>query len=575
MDNYSHRTKNYTLQRYFKFTLLFWTGFILTTHGQALEWAKGIGGASNDVAYSSTVDGSGNVYTVGYFHSSVDFDPGAGDATLVSNGGGMDIFITKFDATGNFVWAKKIGGPSSEVAEAVITDAQGYLYITGSFRSTVDFDPGAGVHNVSALGTNSFVCKLSSDGDFQWVKAATGYDPISSLAVATDASGNVYNIGTFESNCSFDTGSGTVTLYATGLSDIYIAKYTASGTFVWAKKINGNSSLDDGFGITTDALGNVYTCGSFQSSSDFDLGTGVQTLTSNGNRDIFVTKYDANGSFIWAKCIGGSDDDVARAITVDASQNVYICGNFQDTVDFDAGTGVNRIGSNGGEDIFISKLDANGNFVWTNTMGSIDSYTNVEVALSVQTDASGAVFAAGYFYGTVDFDPGAGSEVLTAPSYKRAAFLAKYSSNGTYEWARKFEAQGECFGRSVAVHGGNIYVTAYYINTCNVNINGGTYNLPVYGLEDFFILKINDPTTSIISGQNPTATFVISPNPGTTAIQVQTDEQIKEIKIVNILGELVQTESNTSFSVSELPSGMYIIQVNTPKGILADYFVKE
>jgi Beta-propeller repeat len=139
--------------------------------------------------------------------------------------------------------------------------------------------------------------------------------------------------------------------------------------FSWAKSIGGTGG-DTGNSIAVDALGNVYTTGIFINTVDFDPGAGVFNLTSVGGSNIFVSKLDASGNFVWAKSTG-SGNGISNSIAVDASGSVYTTGSFNGTVDFDPGVGVFNLTSAGSDaDIFVSKLDASGNFVWAKSVGA-------------------------------------------------------------------------------------------------------------------------------------------------------------------------------------------------------------
>jgi hypothetical protein len=372
-------------------------------------WAKAMGGTGIEVGYSITIDASGNILTTGNFNGTADFDPGAGTFNLTSAAASNDIFISKLDATGNFVWAKAMGGANTDIGRSIATDAWGYVYTTGMFVNTVDFDPGAGTFNLTSAGiADIFVSKLDAAGNFVWAKAmgGTGFDI--GYSIALDASGNVYTTGKFESTADFDPGVGTFNLTSAGVEDIFISKLDAAGNFVWAKSMGG-TSYDHGYSIALDASGNVYTTGIFGDTIDFDPGVGTFNLTAAGQLDIFISKLDAAGNFVWVKAMGGANTDIGRSITVDASGNVYTTGEFGGTVDFDPGAGTFNLNSGDGR-IFISKLDAAGNFVWANAIGGI----NMANCYSIALDASGNVYTTGHFGGTADFDPGAGIFNLTA-----------------------------------------------------------------------------------------------------------------------------------------------------------------
>ena len=174
-------------------------------------------------------------------------------------------------------------------------------------------------------------------------------------SIAVDGSGNIYTTGTFTGTVDFDPGAGIANLISAGVEDIFVSKLDASGNFVWAKSMGGTSP-DQGYSIAVDGSGNVYTTGYFLGTADFDPSVGTLNITSIGSTDIFVSKLDASGNFVWAKGIGGATDDFGNSIAVDGSGNVYTTGYFQETVDFDPNAGTANLSSVGGRDIFISKL---------------------------------------------------------------------------------------------------------------------------------------------------------------------------------------------------------------------------
>ena len=376
-------------------------------------WAKKMGGtSSNDEGFSIALDGSGNVYTTGFFEGTADFNPGAGVANLTSQGY-RDIFISKLDAAGNFVWAKKMGGTDLDEGYSIALDGSGNVYTTGYFEETVDFNPGAGVANLTSAGNaDIFISKLDAAGNFVWAKQMGGTSVSGDIgrSIALDGSGNVYTTGSFHGTADFDPGAGTFNLTSQGHRDIFISKLDAAGNFVWAKKMGGTSSYDEGYSIALDASGNVFTTGIFQGVADFDPGAGTFNLTSAGSYDIFISKLDAAGNFVWAKQMGGIFGEESFSIALDGSGNVFTTGYFDNIVDFDPGAGTFNLTSVGSTDIFISKLDAAGNFVWAKQMGG----TMDDRGQSIALDASGNVYTTGYFNGTADFDPGAGTFNLTS-----------------------------------------------------------------------------------------------------------------------------------------------------------------
>lgn len=394
-------------------------------------WGKSIGGSAAYVqAHSIKTDATGNIYYVGEVQGIADFDPGAGISNI--NGVNNDIFIAKLDVSGNFVWAKKVGASNVESARALALDANANIYYTGSFTGTVDFDPGATTFNLSAPGSNKqdiFVSKLDASGNFIWAKNMGGTSDDIGYAIAIDINNNVYTTGSFSATADFDPGVGVTSFTAAASTDMFISKLDANGNYLWAKQF----TCAMGKGIAVDNSFNVYTTSGFSGTVDFDPGPGTYTLATGvtGDADIFISKLDQNGNFVWAKKLGGlnTNPDDGLAIALDASNNVYSTGLFSGTGDFDPGAGTYTMTSAGGSnnDVYISKLDAAGNFIWAVQMGGTSS---VDQGTSITVDALGYVYTTGIFVGTGDFDPNAGVYTLSGAG-STDCFVQKLGSSIT------------------------------------------------------------------------------------------------------------------------------------------------
>ncbi len=372
----------------------------LGTNGNAI-WAIQMGGTSADQGLSISVDSLGNVFTTGYFEGSADFDPGPLTINLVSNGA-EDIFISKLDSNGNFIWAKQIGGANTDKAFSIFADPSGDIYLTGSFQGTVDFDPGVPVSNLtSAGGDDIFVMQINPAGALVWAAGmgSTAHD--NGNSVAMDAAGNVIATGKFSGTADFDPGIATnYNLGCAGSDDIFVSKLNQAGNFVWAKSI-GSTGQDRGLGVEVDAAGKVYATGYFNLTVDFDPDSiATYDLTSSGF-DMFVIKLDSNGNFGWAKQIGGSGVDYGFAIELGSYGFVYTTGFFNNTADFDPGTGTFNLNSAGLNDIYVSKLDSNGAFV---SAGQVAG-GNADIGYSIKTDLNQNIYVCGFFLDSADFDP--------------------------------------------------------------------------------------------------------------------------------------------------------------------------
>lgn len=406
------------------FNLLFYSS--LSFAQIQFDWGQGIGGTGNDVGADICTDNYGNVYVVGYFENTVDFDPGPNTFNLTSTYG-KDIFITKSNSNGDLIWAKKLGVTGNGEGRSIVVDSYGNIYTTGVFSSTIDNDPSTGVFNLSSAGNwDIFINKLDSNGNFVWAKRIGGSNADNSSTIVLDGDENVYVAGHFTGTVDFDPGSSIFNMSQTASGNGYIVKLSSIGNFIFAKKLGGPV-----LSIFVDRFNNMYTTGTFSLTADFDPGAGVYSLISNGESDIFYSKLDAYGNFVWAKGVGGTFTDGSFDMAVDDFGNVYSTGSFMGTVDFDPGPSNMSLTAWGGtSDIFINKLDSNGNYVWAKKIGGIDGE---DWGISICLDQAGNVYSTGVITGGMDFDPGPGNYFLAGGNpWGWVSYLSKLSSNGDF-----------------------------------------------------------------------------------------------------------------------------------------------
>jgi len=563
----------------FYITFLFSLLWSCACFSQNLNWAKSMGGAGYDVGLAITIDGSGNVYTTGWFSGTADFDPGPGTFNL-SSAGGYDVFITKLDAFGNFLWARSMGGINSDAGYSIAFDAEGNIYTTGYYQGPADFDPGPGIFNLtSASGYNDiFISKLDPLGNFIWAKSINGANSSNiGFSIALDNSGNIYTTGNFQGTTDFDPGSGTFNLSSAGVTDIFICKLNASGNLLWAKSMGGANNLCHGYSIALDGQGNVYATGDFQGTADFDPGSGTFNLTSTGLEDIFISKLDVSGNLLWAKSMGGTNSDYGYSIALDSLGNVYTTGRFWGTVDFDPGaTTFNLISSVLG-DIFISKLDASGNFLWAKNMSGTNGGTT---ARSIALDGTGNVYTTGSFQGTADFDPGTGTFNLTCTGYGDI-FISKLNTSGNFLWAKSMGGTGSTAGKSIAIDDQeNIYVTGSFYGTSDFDPGAGAFNLTSAGSNDIFIVKLGTLVTNIAE-ENRREGIRVFPNPFSTQVVIQSNYFLQNARLTlnNCFGQTVLYIDNISgqtivLNRDKLTSGIYYVRLTEEnKTILIDKLI--
>lgn len=315
------------------------------TNGNVI-WSKREGDTNSDEANSITTDGSGNIFITGQYQSNtITF----GTYTLTNMGIG-DIYVTKYDGSGNVQWAQTVGDNFLDVGNGITTDASGNVYVTGYFKSASLVVGTYTLNNAAAGNADFFIMKYDGSGNPQWAKNSGGIFEDVGTSVTHDATGNIYVTGYFKSP-TFSLGVFTFTNAATGTCDIFTAKYNSSGTEIWAKGAGGN--IDDiGYGIATDIGGNVYVSGHIH-STNMIVGTYTLTNAGVGVGDVFILKYDNSGTILWGDRMGGTADDGSSIVATDASGNAYIAGYFNSTsITFGSYT-LTNVGS---ADMFVAKI---------------------------------------------------------------------------------------------------------------------------------------------------------------------------------------------------------------------------
>jgi PKD repeat protein len=441
-----------------------------TSAGGTYVWAKTFGSAGDDRGQGVAADRNGNVFMTGAFTGTVDFGTGPLTSTHFSYLNATDykdIVIAKYAPSGAAVWVRQIGAESNDGGNAIAVDGNGDVVVTGYCSNAVDF--GNGVLTTSGGDYDIFVAKYSGvDGRYLWAKrfatAASEYG----YGIAVDANGNVFATGVFYGTLDFGTGALTS---SGGSADVWLAKYSPTGTPLWAKQIGGTGT-DFGYGVAVDPSGNPVLVG--RMSGTVSLGGGA--LTSAGGYDVFLAKYAAaDGHYLWGKVFGGTGDDYGDAVAVDGSGDVYVTGNFPGTINFGDG-GVTSAGSTDG---YVAKYaGTDGHYLWAKPLGG----TGGDAGSGVAVDGQQNVIVTGYFSGVVNFGTGS-----LASAGATDGFAVKYTSAGTPLWSKRFGGTATDFATRAATDaGGDVNVIGSYSGTSD--FGGGP--IPSAGGFDLFLLRL-------------------------------------------------------------------------------------
>ena len=462
--------------KYLVFSALVLLVFPASTLAMVHEWSISCGGPQSQYVHSIATDPAGNILITGSFYGTVDF--GGGDLVCA---GGSDVFVAKFDAAGNHLWSIGSGDGEYQNSRCVAADGAGNVIITGYFRGVLDF---GGTPLVSSDSYDIFIAKFDADGNVIWNIRRGGQYGQYGHGVAVDEPGDVIVVGGFEGTVNFGGGVHTAdgTTYAHQPEDVFIVKLDPNGGYLWSFDFGDNGS-DTGSSLALDASGNIFMTGYFWNGLDFGGGA----LSSTGNEDIFLVKFDAAGNHLWSSAFGDSlstfGRHYGRDIDVDGAGNVVITGTYEYGVDFGGGL----ITGEAGDNPYVAVFDPIGNHLWSRGFSS----PSTDEAWGVAADFNGNVTITGSLYGTSGLDFGGG---LISGDAGDHIYLAQFDLLGNHLWSQGFP---HGTGMSVTAVGfGDIVATGRYGET--VDFGGGV--LTSEGNADIYLAKFSTPTIPVAVG---------------------------------------------------------------------------
>jgi len=522
---------------------LIFTLLTLFCYGQSWTWAKSSHGTgSGDEGWATSVDNHGNVFVTGFFSSStISF----GTYTL-TNSGSVDIFLVKYDANGNVLWAKGAGGTNLDYSYSVCTDTLGNAFITGVFSTTITF----GTYTITGGGI--FITKYDPNGNVIWVKYNTGNGSAVGNAITSDIKGNVYITGTFSgSNLIF--GTTTLTNPCYPLSTLFITKLDSNGNLLWAK--NPSKGACSGNSIAVDKTGNAFITGSTSFGDSLLFDTCVITFAS-GTQNTFLAKYNSGGMAVWVKNSVGASC-VGNSVSADPNGNALVTGYFSNAA---VSFGTYTLSSTGSHNPFTTKYDSVGNVLWART--AVSSGGN-DQAYSISVDKYGYSFVTGGFSyaSTITF----GSYTL---SQSNAAtdpmFLVNYDPNGNVVYATSLSSGGDDKCGLFTDTNCNTYIAGDF-QALNFAVGTTTLVLSTTGGEDVFVAKLsyNCQLEDIIQTENINSS--IYPNPTNGSFNLKTTVEGCQIIIFNLTGQTIHSQilflGLNNIEMYGLPAGLYNYQL--------------
>lgn len=522
---------------------------------QSGTWAVSAGSPVQDYPEDVLVDAAGNSYVSGFFRDTLKL----GSTTLAA-AGNTDIFVAKYDVSGQLSWAKRYGWFENEFAHNMAFDNNGNVVLVGEYQDSIIFEtdtvysldtlwygPYAGTYDVFVLTIDPAGNLLDYVAD-GWFGSENFYD------LAIDSRGYKYFAGMFRTY-NFFGGN----LWGAGYDDAFMVEMNDTGAFTWKSTAMG-PYIDRGNAI--DIVGDsLYIMGGTFQDTCWTRDSTVYHIT-NYEDDILVTAWDSAHSFRWSVAAGGPGKDHLATLKVNDLGEIYICGRYDTSFTF----GSTTLPGFGGLDGFLAKLSPTGGLVWIKSLGG----QGYDAALDLSLSAGGDVVVSGYFQGAADFG---GLALSASDSLDQDAFVARFDANGNAIWAKRLGGLGLDKATSVEVDATDyIWVQGAFTGAAWF----GQEKLVSNGGEDLFLLRMaSDGSVGKPDPQSPAIQRLSAwPNPTSSQLHLAFElprTAVASLRIVDLQGRVVAQPLASQrigagthalqVDCSTWPSGMYLYRL--------------
>lgn len=536
-------------------------------------------------ARAMTTDAQNNVYLTGLFHGTCDFDPSGSVQNLTYLGGTpgdvdgeSDVFIGKYDANGNLIWAKSLieptfDGMNEERPTAITLDNQNNLYLCG-FTNTRGF----------------FISKWSVEGNEIWTRYFDDAPDNNALTFGIKPiPGGVVVNGFFTGTLDFDPSPTSVNSLTAFNNDAFLVSLDANGNFAWAKQIETNGAVIL-TGLDTTAQGEIVTSGVFVGSVDLNPDPNIQSIFTSQSTSfsafssVFAAKYSSTGNLIWSKHYRGTatTDFLTTLVKTDSQGNAIVLSDFRGSTSFSTTTNVS---STTNYNTFLSKADSNGTLLWAKKIVQNDGFIQTANGANMAIDGCDNIYVSGEFTGTCDFDPSATTHELQSLTNTRAVFLASYSPDGDYLSAFDLKGLGtpdfvEFTGYlPIAVDAEqNLLAGGTFRNTLDFDPTAATLELhssinTSSSIAGVYLAKYPNPNSCALANQTFTEdAWSVFPNPAHDQINIHFKETQSHFtaQLIDMQGRIVLQQKNLnnqrfSLETRNIPAGVYLLKMQTDK----------
>jgi hypothetical protein len=555
------------------------------------QWSERLGGSGADYGYGVATDTNGNVIVAGRVDGTSDLN-GDGDTDDAEETGdtgvyaGIDILISVFNSSGTHQWSERLGGSGTDFGNAVATDTNNNIIVTGYVVGTGDLNGDGDTADANESdggvysGNDIFISVFNSSGTHQWSERLGGSGLDYGNGVATDSNNNIIVTGsvalTADLNGDGDTGDVNESNAGYALYDVIIAVFNSAGTHQWSERIGG-TGYDSANDVTTDSNNNIIVGWAVQNDVDLngDADTGDANETGGGvygAYDGFISVFNSSGTFQWSERFGNSSDDQINGVTTDSNNNVIVgariigTGDLNGDGDTDDAEETGDTGVYGSWDGYISVFNSSGTHQWSERLGG----SSVDRARAITTDTNNNIIVTGEVSGTADLnsdgDTDDAEETVGGVYGSYDIFISVFNSAGTHQWSERLGGSSSDTGYGVTTDSNNsVIVTGDVNGTADLNGDGDTADTNesdggVYGTDtyDVFISAFASPdsTAPVISE----VTAITTPGTDTTPDYVFTTDEAGTITYGGSCDSATTsaTVGNNTITLNTLADGTYI-----------------
>lgn len=556
------------------------------TFSQDLVQTGVFGSGQGEFIHGYCIDPQGDLLIAGTFANTVDLDLSSGGEAMHTAASKNDIYVAKYDIEGNYLWSFQLGGDPYEYnnVKDITCDLDGNIFITGFSDGWIDFDPSEEKDSIKdGEEAMIFIAKYTPSGEYMWAHGFgnnTGGSAIGWSVAVDSVDGSIVVCGNINDTIDFDPSIETAIRVPERHMDIFLAKYSNDGAYIWAEIL----TYVDEFGIGSpvrvliDSEQDIYMGGYYSGFFDMDPSEALQTLVSSGSvetgyrSDAFLSKYNKDGVYQWAFSLGDALDDYVWNFRL-LDGKLYALGSFADTVDFDPSAERFDLSAiNDYRNGFMAVYETDGTFHSAISLNAefVDIYGSSAEIYDIDMDIYGDKYLIGSFYGEVDFDPSAEDVIVSSTSGSYDMFLAKYDSDNNYQWAINVGGDNREQGYYTHVtEKGNVIAMGYYDDWCDFDPSEGEKWLKSNGSHDVYLAwyyAFADPTLGIFNDPvDKNKNIKLYPNPAYGSVIIESDDLIDQIEIYTSAGSLVMRQpvgqSKANIDLPEIPQGSYILRV--------------